>query len=63
MTKTSFKVGDKLTWKRNGDRLTCYVREIDDTHLYKQRGKLRVEGWLGTHWETLDDGHFELNLA
>ena len=57
-----FKHGDILAWKREGDddALRCEILQIRDTQ--PQRACLRVEGWLGTHWETLNSS-FELYSA
>lgn len=46
------KVGDKLTWLRQGDALHCIVLEVSAHD--GRRAKLQSETWLGTRWEYID---------
>lgn len=48
-----YRVGDVLLWKRAAGSVMCEVLEIKTVKAV-QRACLRIAGWLGTHWETLD---------
>lgn len=49
-------VGDKLIWLRQGHKLKCTVLDVRPAAHRNDvtRMQIRVEGWVGTHWETLD---------
>lgn len=53
------KVGDVLAWKREGndEALRCEVLQVRNG--VNLRAQLRIEGWFGTQWETLDS-NFEV---
>lgn len=55
----SFKVGDIIAWKRAGgeEPLRCEIMELR-TSFERDRARLRGDGWIGTHWETLREGLF-----
>lgn len=48
------KVGDRLEWSRAGDKNKCTVLEVKEVGGGKQRANLKIDGWLGTNWETID---------
>lgn len=56
------KIGDRLIWKRGniGHGRGAHICHVLAVLADGKRAQLRVEGWAGTHWETIEGAPFEL---